>query len=70
MKYEAILRHSPVFTVEKMCIHHQDYQDFEEVKQDVFSYIELFYNRRWMHSTLGYKTPVEYRLAYSERLAT
>lgn len=57
-------------SAKRECIHHRDYQDFEEVKRDVFSYIELFYNRRRMHSTLGYKTPVEYRLSYSERLAT
>jgi len=57
-------------TAKRECIHHTDYEDFEEVKRDVFSYIELFYNRKRMHSTLGYKTPVEYRLAYSERRAS
>jgi len=56
-------------SAKRECIHHKDYKDFEEVKRDVFSYIELFYNRKRMHSTLGYKTPVEYRLAYLERLA-
>jgi len=57
-------------SAKRECMHHTDYEDFEEVKRDVFSYIELFYNRRRMHSTLGYKTPVEYRLSYLEGLAT
>jgi transposase InsO family protein len=56
-------------SAKRECIHHKDYKDFEEVKQDVFSYIELFYNRKRMHSTLGYKTPVEYRLSYLESQA-
>ncbi len=57
-------------SAKRECIHHRDYRDFEEVKQDVFSYIELFYNRKRMHSTLGYKTPVEYRLAFTGRRAS
>ena len=34
----------------------------EEVQRDMFEYIELFYNRKRMHSYLGYMSPVEYRL--------
>ena len=33
-----------------------------EVKADLFDYIEVFYNRKRMHRTLGYKSPVEFRL--------
>lgn len=32
----------------------------EEAKQDIFKYIELYYNAVRMHSTLGYVSPVEY----------
>ncbi|MBT3937493.1 MAG: IS3 family transposase [Candidatus Marinimicrobia bacterium] len=28
-------------------------------KQDIFEYIEAFYNRQRLHSALGYKTPIE-----------
>ena len=34
----------------------------EEIRHDVFEYIELFYNGKRMHSVLGYMSPVEYRL--------
>jgi transposase InsO family protein len=33
----------------------------------VFDYIEVFYNRERLHSTLGYRSPDEYERAYYER---
>jgi len=38
----------------------EDYHTINDAKMSLFSYIELFYNRRRRHSTIGYKTPHEY----------
>ena len=38
----------------------------EEIERDMFEYIELFYNRKRMHSTLGYMSPVKYRMQYND----
>ena len=31
-----------------------------EAKKAIFKYIEIYYNRQRLHSTLGYQTPMEY----------
>jgi hypothetical protein len=37
-------------------------KDKSEVNADLFDYIELFYNRRLIHSTLHYQMPICYSL--------
>jgi putative transposase len=34
----------------------------DEAKADVFDYIERFYNAKRRHSTLGYKSPMEFEM--------
>jgi putative transposase len=50
-------------TAKRECLYRKEYVTIEEVKLDLFAYIELFYNRKRMHRSLGYKSPVDYRLA-------
>ena len=49
-------------SLKKELIYRKKYATIDEVKTDVFRYIELFYNRKRLHSSLGYMSPVEYRL--------
>ncbi|UOY93290.1 IS3 family transposase [Ectobacillus sp. JY-23] len=41
----------------------------EEAKQQLFEYIEIFYNNQRIHSTLGYRSPSEYERMYSKNAA-
>jgi transposase InsO family protein len=41
-------------------VYPQHYATCEEATQDIFEYIEVFYNRRRRHSTLGYDFSSEY----------
>lgn len=47
-------------TLKKELIHHRRYITREEAKQEIFEYIEVFYNRMRRHSTLGYYSPAEF----------
>lgn len=38
----------------------QKFNTIEEARAAIFEYIEIFYNRKRLHSTLGYVSPVEY----------
>ena len=41
-------------------IYHRDFKTRSEAKSAIFDYIELFYNRKRLHQSLNYQTPVEY----------
>ncbi len=38
-------------------VYQKNYRTRDEAKQNLFDYIEIFYNRQRLHSTLGYDTP-------------
>ena len=42
------------------CVYLTRYRTREEARRDIFTYIELFYNRVRRHSYLGYLSPEEY----------
>jgi len=41
-------------------VHHRLYRSRDEARRDIFGYIEVFYNRVRLHSTLGYLSPVQF----------
>ncbi len=40
----------------------KEYATMEAVEDDLFYYIEVFCNRKRLHSTLGYMSPVAFRI--------
>ena len=53
-------------SMKKEKIYRRRYETLEDVKKDVFWYIEMFYNRKRRHSVLEYMTPVEYLQAHDK----
>jgi transposase InsO family protein len=51
-------------TLKTELIYHRRYQTRQKAKQEIFEYIEVFYNRQRRHSTIGYQTPLDYDNAY------
>ena len=41
-------------------IYQRKYETRMEAKRDIFEYIEIFYNRERLHSSIGYYSPEEY----------
>lgn len=46
-------------TLKTELIHHKKYESVLQAKSSIFEYIETWYNRKRLHSSLGYKTPIE-----------
>ena len=47
-------------TLKRELVYHQHYATREDATQDIFEYIEVFYNRKRRHSTLSYDSPAEF----------
>ena len=47
-------------TLKRELIHHESYADHDEARRSLFEYIEVSYNRKRRHSTLGYRSPAEF----------
>ncbi|BBO79088.1 hypothetical protein DSCW_65050 [Desulfosarcina widdelii] len=41
-------------------IHHERFKGPQDTLRAIFEYIEIYYNRKRKHSTLGYKTPAQF----------
>jgi len=47
-------------TLKKELVHNRRYRTRAEARQDIFEFIEVFYNRERLHSSLGYMSPADY----------
>ena len=58
--YDNAVTESFFHTLKTELIYWEKYQTREEAKRSIFEYIEINYNRRRLHSSLGYLSPVEF----------
>lgn len=58
--YDNAITESFFGTLKRELVHHYRYQTRREARGSIFSYIEGFYNVTRLHSSIGYKSPVEY----------
>ena len=50
-------------TLKKELIYHVKLETRDRARQEIFDFIEVFYNRQRIHSYLGYLSPVEFEAA-------
>jgi putative transposase len=58
--YDNAAMESVFSTLKRELVHREDYATREEAIRSLFESIEVFYDRRRIHSSLGYVSPVQY----------
>ncbi len=58
--YDNAVMESFFATLKQELVYHHQYQDRRKAKQDIFEYIQVWYNRKRSHSSLGYLSPEEF----------
>jgi transposase InsO family protein len=56
-------------TLKAELIHRQNWATRLDVREALFEYIEVFYNRQRLHSSLDYRTPDEVETLYAAQAA-
>ena len=56
-------------TIKTELIHRTKWNTREEVRAAVYKYIETWYNSQRLHSTLGYRSPIEFEQGESNERA-
>ncbi len=54
-------------TLKKELIHRRSWPDREQLRREVFDYIEIFYNATRRHSTLNMLSPATYEMIHSDQ---
>lgn len=67
--YDNALAESFFAALKNELVHRTAYPTRKRARDDIARYIETFYNRRRLHSGLGYRTPHEVRVEYLNRQA-
>lgn len=65
--YDNAVAESFFHTMKTEHIYLTHYRTREEAKTSIFEYIEVFYNRLRLHSTLGYMSPLEFEKAWKNQ---
>lgn len=58
--YDNAVMESFFKTLKTEWVYHQNYATRQQATGSIFQYIEVFYNRKRLHSSLGYMSPAEY----------
>jgi len=54
-------------TLKTKHVYFEYYLTREEAKRSIFEYLEVFYNRKRRHSTLGYVAPMNFEKQWQQR---
>ena len=58
--YDNAITESFFGSLKRELVHHCRYQSRSAARSSLFSYIEGFYNRKRIHSAIGYMSPLQF----------
>jgi transposase InsO family protein len=58
--YDNALMESFFSTLKAECVERHDFKTPDEARACIFEYLEVFYNRQRLHSSLGYRSPMAF----------
>jgi transposase InsO family protein len=64
--YDNAMVESFFATLKTELVYHERYRSRDEARRSIFKYIEIFYNRKRIHSSLGGVSPEQYELMNTE----
>ena len=65
--YDNAVSESFFATLKKELVHAERYGSRDEARSSLFEYIEVFYNRERLHSTIEYRSPVAHERLWSQQ---
>lgn len=66
--YDNAAMESFFSSLKRECVGNQVYESLEHAQNEIFKYIESYYNNYRRHSTLGYLSPVQFEKKYGSSL--
>lgn len=67
--YDNAVAESFFATLKRELVNRCDFADHAQARRAIFEYIEVFYNRQRLHSTLGYLSPEQFEANHAARAA-
>jgi transposase InsO family protein len=64
--YDNAVVESFFHTLKNELVNRQKFATRDQAKKTIFEFIEVWYNRQRIHSSLDYKTPLEYELEFNK----
>lgn len=58
--YDNAITETFFSTLKKELVYLTDFQTREKAREEIFEFIEIYYNRQRLHSSLGYLSPIEF----------
>ena len=63
--YDNAVAESFFSSLKNELVHHRNFTTRDQARSEIFEYLELFYNRKRLHQSLNYQTPMKYKSVVS-----